>query len=232
MATTPRIGSMVLSRASAPSTFTTTSRAFSTSIVVRAGRYRNTPEEPATPVRSNPLVGNRAFNREPPKKSSEPPKRSSEPITPPPPPPSPSSILSKMAAPASEVKEESKYPYTAAKPVDLASIIANKSISFASNVDLRPMARPQIRAKAVTGRTVFIKERISNTSAPTPTFAFRVLNKMLREQQVKTKFHSQRFHERKGLKRKRLASQRWRSRFKTGFKATVNRVLELKRQGW
>jgi small subunit ribosomal protein MRP21 len=105
-------------------------------------------------------------------------------------------------------------------------------VNFGQSIDVKPMARPQIRAKPVTGRTVFIKERISVTSAPTPAIAFRMLGKMLREQNVKNKFFLQRFHERKGLKRKRLASLRWRSRFKTGFKHTVNRVLELKRQGW
>lgn len=134
-------------------------------------------------------------------------------------------------------KDQQQHPYTAAtgaKPlnIDIASIIANKSLAFSQGVESNPLVRPQVRAKPVTGRTVFIKDRITPTSAPTPTVALRVLNKMVREQQVKNKFHSQRFHERKGLKRKRLASQRWRSRFKTGFKATVNRVLELKRQGW
>jgi len=62
--------------------------------------------------------------------------------------------------------------------------------------------------------------------------ALRVLNRMVRDDQVKNKFHSQKFHERKGLKKKRLRSQRWRSRFKHGFKATVSRVIELKKQGW
>jgi ribosomal protein S21 len=94
------------------------------------------------------------------------------------------------------------------------------------------VTRPQIRAKPVTGRTVFVKDRITKTSGPTPMVALRVLNRIVREDQVKNKFHSQKFHERKGLKKKRLRSQRWRSRFKHGFKATVSRVIELKKQGW
>lgn len=42
----------------------------------------------------------------------------------------------------------------------------------------------------------------------------------------------QRFHERPGLKRKRLKSERWRAQFKTGFQSIIKRVLDLHRQGW
>ena len=42
----------------------------------------------------------------------------------------------------------------------------------------------------------------------------------------------QRFHERGGLKRKRLRRERWRRRFMEGFKGTVGRVKGLRNQGW
>lgn len=42
----------------------------------------------------------------------------------------------------------------------------------------------------------------------------------------------QRFHERPGLKRKRLKSERWRKMFKASFRATVRRVREMRRKGW
>ena len=42
----------------------------------------------------------------------------------------------------------------------------------------------------------------------------------------------QRFHERPGLKRKRLKSERWRKMFKESFRATVMRVKEMTRKGW
>ena len=42
----------------------------------------------------------------------------------------------------------------------------------------------------------------------------------------------QRFHEREGLKRKRLRNERWRRRFKEGFQRAVGRVVGMKRQGW
>ena len=42
----------------------------------------------------------------------------------------------------------------------------------------------------------------------------------------------QRFHERPGMERKRLKSERWRRMFKESFKATVRRVKEMTRKGW
>lgn len=243
-ATTSRLGSAMLSRLSAP-TLRTSSRAFTTSIALRAGPNSNGRDAPP-PQRMNPLVGN-ISRRQP--TAEEPAVRTRAPMTPrslkpqqpveassqsdlPPPPPTPESLL-----PNIELKSDEQHPYTASKTatpfnLDIASIIANKNASFGQGISADPMTRPRVRAKAVTGRTVFVKDRMTPTSGPTPMLAFRVLNKMVREQQVKTKFHSQKFHERKGLKKKRLRSQRWRTRFKSGFKETVNRVLELKRQGW
>jgi small subunit ribosomal protein MRP21 len=51
-------------------------------------------------------------------------------------------------------------------------------------------------------------------------------NKIKREQQ------KQRYHERGGLKRKRLNSERWRARFKIGFNNVTRRVSELTSKGW
>ena len=42
----------------------------------------------------------------------------------------------------------------------------------------------------------------------------------------------QKFYERPGLKRKRLKSERWRRRFKIGFKAVVAKVKAMRRKGW
>lgn len=49
---------------------------------------------------------------------------------------------------------------------------------------------------------------------------------------VKLDLSRQRFHERPGMKRKRLKSERWRKMFKESFKATVMRVREMRRKGW
>lgn len=203
-----RIGSSMLSRVATPSTCLA-KRTFTTSLAFRTGPKIPTDEEAPPAVaplaRSNPLIGS----------------------VPPSPPPADST-----AEPTTESK--SSHAYDASKPfsLDIASIIANKSSAFGTELVSDPIARPQIRAKPVTGRTVFIKDRVTKTTGPTPMVALRVLNRIIREDQVKNKFHSQKFHERKGLKKKRLRSQRWRSRFKHGFKATVSRVMELKKQGW
>lgn len=49
---------------------------------------------------------------------------------------------------------------------------------------------------------------------------------------VRRDFARQRFYERPGLKRKRLKGERWRRRFKTGFRAVVDKVETMRRQGW
>jgi hypothetical protein len=158
---------------------------------------------------------------------------------PPPPPPPPPPTASATASETTESQPQEKQPhaYDAVErkqiTIDIASIVSEKSSMYAKkNRATNPMDEPKVRAKAVAGRTVFIKDRLSPTSAPTPMVALRVLDRMCRDQKVKNKFHSQKFHERKGLKKKRLRSQRWRARFKTGFKAAVSRVMELKKQGW
>lgn len=60
----------------------------------------------------------------------------------------------------------------------------------------------------------------------------QLLNTQVRKNKVSQDLMKQRFHERPGLKRKRLRRERWRARFKDGFKATCTRVRELARQGW
>ncbi|KYK57422.1 hypothetical protein DCS_04431 [Drechmeria coniospora] len=194
-------------------------------------------------ARINPLVGSHApaqpqvLSNEPSVSTKpSPPSNSSLPLTPPPPPPPPAT--SEDAGLESSKAQAKQYPYTAADAstpinLDIASIITNKSAAYGLSLgNGDPLSTPQVRTAAVTGRTVFVKDRLTPTSAPTPTIALRVLERMCRDQKVRNKYHSQKFHERKGLRKKRLRSQRWRARFKTGFKATVNRVIELKKQGW
>lgn len=242
---------------SSPSQFMAT-RAFSTSLPLRlTPSYPSFDSNSSrSKVRSNPLVGSYVpaepaqpeSSRTPPVSTGQPSPESSAEVTPsadlsPPPPPPPPTIAADSTSTntteaAVSQADKPQHAYTAASSlsslnIDIANIISDKATKFGSalNVD-DPLKRPKVRAKAVAGRTVFIKDRLTPTSAPTPMVAIRVLERMCREQKIKNKFHSQKFHERKGLKKKRLRSQRWRSRFKTGFKAAVNRVLELKKQGW
>ena len=62
--------------------------------------------------------------------------------------------------------------------------------------------------------------------------AFKLLEQSCARNGVRREANTQRFHERPGLKRKRLRRERWRRKFMEGFKATVGRVKQLKNQGW
>lgn len=58
------------------------------------------------------------------------------------------------------------------------------------------------------------------------------VNVMCTRNRVAADFQKQRFHERPGLKKKRLAMLSWRRKFRTGMQATVKRVKTLSAQGW
>ncbi|KAF2091746.1 hypothetical protein K490DRAFT_61175 [Saccharata proteae CBS 121410] len=60
----------------------------------------------------------------------------------------------------------------------------------------------------------------------------RLLDTLVARNGVRYDLKKQAFHERPGLKRKRLARERWRKRFMTGFKQVVSRVQRLRKQGW
>ena len=78
------------------------------------------------------------------------------------------------------------------------------------------------------GRTV----HVDNQRGIDVARAFRSMEIQVARNSVRKEFARQKFHERPGKKRKRLHSERWRKRFKLGFKATVKRVLKMKKQGW
>ena len=117
-------------------------------------------------------------------------------------------------------------------------ILPSKERGFLSSTALSSAVIPTLRfpnaskrARAMrltpsTGRTVVITERIDVGRG------FRLLDQSCSRNRVKADFAYQRYHERGGLKRKRLRRERWRKRFSEGFKATIARVRELTRQGW
>ena len=86
--------------------------------------------------------------------------------------------------------------------------------------------RVPMRLKPSTGRSVGIGTGIDVARG------LRLLEQSCARNKVRADETQQRFHERGGLKRKRLRRQRWRKKFLEGFKATVGRVRELKNQGW
>ena len=73
------------------------------------------------------------------------------------------------------------------------------------------------------GRSVLVTTDVSQ--------ALMRLKSILSQNKVRQQFHMQKFHESRGLKRKRLASERHRRRFKEGFKRMVSIVLDMKKKG-
>ncbi|KAI1660731.1 hypothetical protein F4813DRAFT_348170 [Daldinia decipiens] len=86
--------------------------------------------------------------------------------------------------------------------------------------------RPALRLVPRTGRTIHV------TKNSDVARSFALLSIHVSSNRVRHDLNSQRYHERPGLKRKRLKSERWQRRFQKGFKACVKRVRELTKQGW
>lgn len=87
---------------------------------------------------------------------------------------------------------------------------------------------PPVKLNSTVGRTIPVNENRNMDVGR----AFRTLEMRCAQNNVKKDFMRQRFHERGGLKRKRLKSERWRRRFKESFRATIKLVQGLKKQGW
>ncbi|PFH63147.1 hypothetical protein XA68_17256 [Ophiocordyceps unilateralis] len=157
------------------------------------------------PYRSNPVVHKSApFVYE-----SAPAETQPVSLPPPPPPPLPANANNNQEAPPTSTQD---YDYDA---------------------NLKSPDIPRVHTKAVTGRTIFVvPKRSGPNTAPSIGAAFRLMNRLVRDQKLRAKFRSQRVHLRPGLKKKKLKSERYRTRFKDGFKAATSRVLELKKQGW
>ncbi|KAG7143200.1 hypothetical protein HYQ45_000451 [Verticillium longisporum] len=116
------------------------------------------------------------------------------------------------------------YDATSTDTLDLSKIIAAESDDFLRSHYRAP--KPELRLKPVLGRTIHCTARLDMAGA------LIFLGKAMRANNTKELARLQKRHERPGLKRKRLRSERWRARFKIGFAATVSRVQELRNQGW
>jgi len=105
------------------------------------------------------------------------------------------------------------------------------STSTTPTLPSRPPPRHEIthlRLSSRTGRTI---EVFPNDPADLALKLKRLSATVVRNK-VPQDFIRQRFHERPGLKRKRLHSQRWRAKFKLGFGSMVGKVAEMRRMGW
>lgn len=90
-----------------------------------------------------------------------------------------------------------------------------------------PAPRTPMKLGPSTGRTVDI-----GTGNVDIGRGFALLNMSCARNKVMRDLSRQRFHERPGLKKKRLARERWRRKFMEGFKSALGRVRTLQRQGW
>lgn len=112
------------------------------------------------------------------------------------------------------------------KPAPSAQASASEAVHATAAASDVP--QPTLRLGPSVGRSVAVEpERGIDLGR-----AFRNLDINCARNTVKGDFMRQRFHERPGLKRKRLRSTRWRRRFKEGFRAMVGKVEEMRRSGW
>ena len=106
----------------------------------------------------------------------------------------------------------------------------NPSASLVNNIKLKPAVRAKrtIRSRPTVGRTIEVYQEGGQHVAG----ALKKLEILCSVNKIRSDQFRQRFHERPGLKRKRLKSERWRRLFKASFKMTVARVQEMRRKGW
>lgn len=88
--------------------------------------------------------------------------------------------------------------------------------------------RPPVRLDAFVGRS----EVVDPSKGLDLGRSLHKLEVKLALNNVRADFQKQRFHERAGLKRKRLKRVRWRRKFKEGFQAVVAKVKDMRRRGW
>ena len=89
-------------------------------------------------------------------------------------------------------------------------------------------SKKTVRSRPALGRTI----EVEPTKGIDFGQALRKLDILLATNKVRSEQRRQKFHERPGLKRKRLKSERYRAYFKSAFTAAVARVKMMKSQGW
>ncbi|KAI9774577.1 MAG: hypothetical protein M1840_002826 [Geoglossum simile] len=107
-------------------------------------------------------------------------------------------------------------------------ISSSRSLLNTPTHTVSPPPMPTMRLNASTGRSVTVNKHRGIDFAR----ALRNLELLCRQNNVRVDFMRQRFHERPGLKRKRLKSMRWRKNFMKGFKGMVAKVDEMRKKGW
>ncbi|RMD41423.1 hypothetical protein DV735_g3716, partial [Chaetothyriales sp. CBS 134920] len=101
--------------------------------------------------------------------------------------------------------------------------------SLNTNLTLTGQARDSgLRLKPSLGRTV----EASAGQGGDLTRIFRSLEALCKRNHVAYDFNKQRFHVRRGQRRKDVRSQRWRKQFSAGFLEECKRIRRMRAQGW
>lgn len=108
----------------------------------------------------------------------------------------------------------------------LNSLISHRSPKNRFPVEAEP--QPPMRLRPTSGRTV----NIDASRGGDPARAFRQLDILLARNKVRSDLYKQRFHERPGLRRKRLAYESKIRVFKDNFAKTVAMVRSMAKSGW
>ena len=109
---------------------------------------------------------------------------------------------------------------------------ASTASSYRQSVSTKKLFKP----RAV--RTIESSPRVGRTVEVNPKKGVD-LNRALRKlgtncalNNVRRDLINRRYHERPGMRRKRLKREQWRARFKHGFRALVEKVLAMRKKGW
>lgn len=128
-----------------------------------------------------------------------------------------------------EIARKMQFPPQETPGADKPSNFSRDTYRGLENTQKPPKrAKRTVRSRPAVGRSVeVLPERGVDVGR-----ALRTLEVACAVNRVRQDLTRQRFHERPGMKRKRLKSERWRKMFKASFRATVMRVREMRRKGW
>lgn len=111
---------------------------------------------------------------------------------------------------------------------DGASLAYRRGVRAPLKRSVKPRAVRTIESSPRVGRTIEINlKRGLDLPRALRKLGFQCIENNVRRDQL-----NQRYYERPGMKRKRLKRERWRARFKLGFKALVQKVQAMRRKGW
>ena len=127
-----------------------------------------------------------------------------------------------------EIALKMQFPYQETAGGSSMTSFRNANQGLASTKRVPKAAKRTVRSCPAVGRTI----EVVPLKGVDFGRALRNLGIACAANKVRADQMRQRFHERPGMKRKRLKSERWRKMFKESFKATVARVREMRRKGW